>query len=852
MNSLKLYYNRYKKNIIIILTSVLFFIGLVNFYFIFDITPQPNDECIWREGKDENGNFVYIFEQVKFEGVTWNAGIRDGDYLLEIEGVRAINATVANRALLSAENGFAEYKVSRNGNVFTTEVEVKRLIQFGGLAFILLSFIWLIVGHIVVMAKPFGKVQTVFYRIGAALVLFSMFNLQNYASGDNPIQKYIFLTLLVDHLQTLGSAFAPFLILQFFMLFPRKLKIMDKKGAEFVLYIIPWLIFTLFMLYKYFFVYGDFTKVMMFYAVYQAITAFLMLILAIFGTILLFRGYLKLTDPKERSAVFTIFIGMTFGIASIIYTATIANVIADNIYNSPYYFAPIIFVAVIPVTFGYAVFRYSLMDITDVVKNAILYATATVSLAGIYFLVIYIAGQQISAAIGTEYQSIIAGLVFIGFAMIFQNTRNKFQSYITQKFYPEQFASQKMLLRFSNDVYGIVGLENILNFSQQTFVEALKIQRFGIMLVSQQDDRLELRRNSGFRKKYFELSPDFPVLEKLLSDKKHAGQHTVFDHHDFTSVFGSGGSVLQEEKIYTVIPLIIKSRVIGLLLLGLKYSGAQFTDKDFGLLVAAANQIAVSIENARLYESEVEKKQLERDLDNARKIQESLLPKRLPVIKKASFSGIMIPAMHIGGDYYDIIKLSDEKLFVIVGDVSGKGLAASFYMSKLQTMVRMYAAEFDSPAGLMKKINSLLYHNIEKNWFITATVGLFDLAGMELKFCRAGHAPLAFYGKERSELIKPGGIGLGLEGGKIFDSTLVEFTIKLESEDIIVFYSDGLSESMNLKKKFFGDEEILKIIEENNSLTSQELEENILEKVEAFRGNAVQNDDITLVTVKIN
>ena len=117
--------------------------------------------------------------------------------------------------------------------------------------------------------------------------------------------------------------------------------------------------------------------------------------------------------------------------------------------------------------------------------------------------------------------------------------------------------------------------------------------------------------------------------------------------------------------------MVIKSRVIGLLQFGLKQSGSQFAGKDLELLYAAANQAAISIENARLYRSEADKLKLERDLDLARKIQQSLLPKCNPDVHGLDICGQMIPAMQVGGDYYDLISISPTRLFVVVGDVSG-------------------------------------------------------------------------------------------------------------------------------------------------------------------------------------
>ena len=200
------------------------------------------------------------------------------------------------------------------------------------------------------------------------------------------------------------------------------------------------------------------------------------------------------------------------------------------------------------------------------------------------------------------------------------------------------------------------------------------------------------------------------------------------NRHDFKAVLpDEKAERLISEGVYTIIPMLVKTKIVGLLLFGLKHSGSHFAGKDLELLWAAANQAAISIENARLYKSEVEKQKIERDLDLARKIQQGLLPQCLPDIGGLDICGEMIPAMQVGGDYYDLIQISDSKLFVVVGDVSGKGLSASLYMTKLQTMIKLSCSEDKSPKEILIDINKRIYTEMDKSWFVTITLALFDL-----------------------------------------------------------------------------------------------------------------------------
>ena len=160
----------------------------------------------------------------------------------------------------------------------------------------------------------------------------------------------------------------------------------------------------------------------------------------------------------------------------------IAPAITDTIFNSPEYYAPIVLVALVPLIFGYAIFKYQLMDVSVVIRNTIMYGAATLTIAAIYFFIVYVAGQGISSALGVENQGIVAGIFFIIFALIFQSTKNRFQDFLTKKFYPEQFAHQRVMMDLSNKLTTVVGLDNILELMNETFVDGLKIDKFGILI----------------------------------------------------------------------------------------------------------------------------------------------------------------------------------------------------------------------------------------------------------------------------------------------------------------------------------------------------------------------------------
>lgn len=863
MINIKNMYAKIRIQVIASITVLFAVIGLVNFYFTFNITAQSNDECLWINKfdlKDTTGvkwekrldSMKVIVDKVKIDGVTWNAGIRNGDEIISIDGIKAKNATIMTNVLDRVNSGdYATYVVKRGNQQFETKVLVKKLIDFSGLAFTLLSFIWLVVGYIILMAKPEGKTQNAFFRIGIVSVLYSTFTLiyRGVQVASNPIYDSLTLFYLIDFLWIFGAVFFPFVYVHFFLQFPKKYKILSFKHFDLIWYLIPLILFI--AIYLLIAIPG--VKKNPVFIIFINIHRYVIFASIFIGTILLFINYAQLKSKEERNAIFVILLSCLIGLIVLIYTVTLAQTLADTIFNTPQYFMPIILISVIPLGFGYSLFRYSLMDMSDVLKNSILYILATITLAGIYFLLIYVLGQWISSIIGTEYQTVIAGVVFILFALIFQSTKDKFQQVITKRFYPEQFAYQKVILKFSSDVTSTVGLENILDSTLDTFVEHLKLQHFGIMLESAEHAKFELIRSEGFYNGNLSFFIDFHKLKKLIADKAVYGHAAAVERGEFESVFPPETVAhLIDERIYTVIPLKVKSRIVGLVLFGLKFSGSQFCGKDLELLVAAANQTAVSIENARLYKMEAFRLSMERDLENARLMQESLLPHTIPHFRNIDIAGTMVPAMHVGGDYYDVIKVNDDQFFIVIGDVSGKGLSASFYMSKLQTIMRLYCTENRSPKEILIDVNKRISESIEKGWFITVSLALFDLKVNKIKFCRAGHTPLFHVKEGEVSLITPHGIGVGLEKGEVFDSNLEELEISIGRNEIYFFYSDGVNEAENEHKELFGCDKFKDILVYRNGKSSQEILEEIMSEIKKFRGLALQNDDITMTLVKIN
>jgi sigma-B regulation protein RsbU (phosphoserine phosphatase) len=194
-----------------------------------------------------------------------------------------------------------------------------------------------------------------------------------------------------------------------------------------------------------------------------------------------------------------------------------------------------------------------------------------------------------------------------------------------------------------------------------------------------------------------------------------------------------------------------------------------------------------------------------------------------------------------------------RKLGVAIGDVSGKGISAAFYMTLTKGFLRSQARNLQSPRDILINMNELFYENADRGVFISMIYGVFDLAAKTLTFARAGHNPMISRrsGKGLVEEMNPPGIALGLERGDIFPRTIEEKTIGLEKNDVIFFYTDGLNEAQNNFHEAFGEKRLMSIVEAHCGFSAEGLLDKMQQEIHRFTTDAPQHDDMTAVVVKI-
>jgi sigma-B regulation protein RsbU (phosphoserine phosphatase) len=273
---------------------------------------------------------------------------------------------------------------------------------------------------------------------------------------------------------------------------------------------------------------------------------------------------------------------------------------------------------------------------------------------------------------------------------------------------------------------------------------------------------------------------------------------------------------------------------------------------QLGELAESFNLMSRGIQD--LLREQAEKERLEEELRIARQIQMSLLPAQgavsLPGLRIAA---LCLPAAEVGGDYYDLLPLSTTRMGVLVADVSGKGTSAALYMAELKGLVLSLSRIYDSPRKLLAEANRILSANMDRHSFITMTYAIVDTAARTMRYARAGHNPMIHFEAKtgRTHVLTPPGLGLGIDRGERFEEILEEAEVPLSEGDLFLFFTDGLSEAMNPEAELFGEGRLRTVIEESEGLESEAIKERILEEIRRFVGGAAQNDDMTLVLLKV-
>ena len=402
---------------------------------------------------------------------------------------------------------------------------------------------------------------------------------------------------------------------------------------------------------------------------------------------------------------------------------------------------------------------------------------------------------------------------------------------------PKASAPMQALIRAGQELAENGPLADLFPVILDLAIQAVNAQR-GVLLILEGGTLVpRAHKGEGFR-----IST--AVRDRVLNEKSSI----LVRDAQLDDAFKGRMSIV-EHKVHTMmaVPLQTKQRIIGLIYLDSPFVLREFTTDDLSLLTVMANVAAIRIENARLAEVEEAERIMQRDLTQAGEIQRHVLPDEAPRVPGADLAGFNAACRTVGGDYYDFFPYAGSRVGLALGDVSGKGMPASLMMMALHARVQVLAEDPGDLASLMTRLNKATCAKCPANRFITFFFSVLDTETGELAFANAGHnPPIVVRAAGELQMLEGGGPVLGI----LPAAPYTEQCAHLDRGDLLVLYSDGVTDANNANFDEFGEDRFIEVLKRHRHQPAADIVAAVTNALAEFAAGAPQGDDITLVVAK--
>ena len=508
---------------------------------------------------------------------------------------------------------------------------------------------------------------------------------------------------------------------------------------------------------------------------------------------------------------------------------------------------------VFPMTMAYVIVVHRAMDVRVVLRQGLQYLLAT---TGIRVLQIAISAGIILLAATMSGNASVArrvGLIAGGFGLVagLGAFADRLRLWIDRRFFREAYRADEILAALAASVRTIVETRPLLETVANRVAEALHVARIAIFL----------EQDGAFRPAYvlgFGAAPSGAFSQQSLTLRRL--QHTQHTKVEFEAPDSwvhltdrEERAVLEELTPELLLSLSLKDKVLGIMSLGPKQSEEPFSAIDLRLLSSVASQTGLSLENGRLTEAIKEearaREKQNREVELGREVQERLFPQECLAIPGLDYAGACRTALGVGGDYYDFIPMSNGGLGIAIGDVSGKGISAALLMATLRAFLRGQSIDYETDlSAVIANLNRLVFESSAPNRYATFFLGVFDAASRVLSYVNAGHnTPIVFRAGGEVLRLEAGGSVVGL----MMAGSWVQGRVKLEPGDLLVAFTDGVSEAMNDADDEWGEERLIEAARTMQGMPAKAILESIMRSADGFVAGAPQFDDMTLIVAQV-
>ncbi len=492
---------------------------------------------------------------------------------------------------------------------------------------------------------------------------------------------------------------------------------------------------------------------------------------------------------------------------------------------------------------AYAMVRFKFLDTKLIARRGILYALASAVLIGFYLTVV----ERVNVAVASAFHidAHIVEPVFLIIALtLFQPVIAKLEESLDGMFLRDPTDYRNVLRALGRELQTPIDLEDLLTRSVKTLTEALLLRSSYLVAITADGPVVRTGAGESLSSETLDavaaILPRLPTLEPSFRLADPVDGLRRVDRELLVRKLG----------IELMVPLRWRNENLGLVLLGEKITGTEFTSEDVTLLNNLGSQMGVSLQNALLLRDRVRVARIEEELSLAHQIQQTFLKSDFPELPRCQVHAVNLPSRQVGGDYYDVVPSPDGSFLVAIADVAGKGVPAALLSSMLQAALRTQARSVVSPAEILRNINALVYRSTAVHQFATFFLARVSADGRRMTYANGGHNwPAVLRRNGEREWLKTGGTILGI----MEDFAMEEDSLELSAGDVLVFYTDGISEAMNAEGELYGEEPLMDYVAGlPPSLNPEAIAASILREIERHLGRLEAQDDRTLVVLRVH
>jgi sigma-B regulation protein RsbU (phosphoserine phosphatase) len=756
------------------------------------------------------------------------AGIKKGDVIIAINGTPVKNFIDLQKKLsrVGEKDSLVTYTIKRGDLIFNTTISIYKYFHLLFYTFALLGLGFLIVSFFVGYSRPKEQISIVFFLLGCSASLGLLVYGSNYYVEPN---SFLWLNYAI------GITFFYPLFLLFSLIYPRKINLPYRRLIISLIFIPPIIIYWIIPI-----IFPSFESSTL-YSIFSFIpVTYLLLGLGIF-----IRMYFKVTDIKLKYYLKTIVIGFIIGLLGFVYYFGIfIPFIQTTLKMSIIYRLPILLVLAIPISIGYSIFKYKILDTELIVKKSVVFTLLFILITLLYLFIAFIIDNFLLDYLPAN-RIFLTATIAIVLVFTFAYLNKLLKSFVDKNFFKQRYNYRKTLLSFAEELPYSIRIDDTIKTIEDNLKNLMGVKNASIWIFD--SEYAKILDKSNLEKISAE---DVEIYNKFYSNI-HKDNSSVKFFYEYYYSQSQLPKLISDDKIVLSIPIKISNRNIGCINIGEKIDETSFSEEDIDLLLAIASQTSIIFENSRLRNLELANKKIQQELEIARSIQKQLIPDLKTISKKEDIAGVVLPAAYVGGDFFDVIEISDKKVLLAIADVSGKGLPAAVYMVKVHAYLRIATKIFSHPYDILCEVNKLVLRAFQKNFFVTIALVLIDYSNNKIIVSRAGHNPIMLYKKANVQIINPPGMALGLGDNKIFSETLGYSEHLIDNNSVILMFTDGITEAMNKNNEEFGTDKLIDAFLKTFDLPCDILINEVIKNVKAFTGSEDNRDDIALLVAKL-